>query len=149
MIKQYTIHHIDSYSLLKIGGILGFIVSFVPITATIFGVLRLVNIVIGWMEGMVYQLRLPLIGGLDINVVELLHLTGMLEALQNISVIGGLGAIFLAILLSLLAAIFWGFIAVIAGAIFNLLSKATGGIQVSMSEDYLPVENETQDVKTG
>lgn len=134
--KTYILHHVSLWSLFKIGSLVGFITSFIPLMSIVYLFVRLVSSLAEWLGGLVMHLRLPLPGdfGIDLNLIELLKLQGFYESLQKWASVGGFSAFLIALLLTLLAALFWGLIAVFAGIVFNLLGSAIGGIQFTMSE---------------
>lgn len=124
---------------MKIGFLVGWLASFLPVAAFIFLFVRMAASLADWLAGMVYRIRLPLPGdfGFDINVVELLHLQEALSRLEGWAAIGGLVLFLLILLVTSLFGLFWGIIAAVAGVVFNLLSRATGGVELTLAENQL------------
>jgi hypothetical protein len=138
-LKNYKLHHISAWSLLKIGFLIGWIASFPPIALAVTIFFRGAAALSAWLGGLVYTIRLPIPGnfGFDINVVELLKLQDFLNRLQGWAVVGILPGFLIVLVLTSLLALFWGIIAALGTAIFNLLSSAIGGIQVTLSEEAI------------
>jgi hypothetical protein len=136
-LKNYKLYHISAWSLLKIGFLIGWIASFPPIALTVMIFIRGVAAFSDWLGGLVYKIRLPIPGnfGFDINVVELLQLQDFYQRLQGWAVVGLIPALVIVLVLTSLLAVFWGIIAALGGVVFNLLSRAIGGIQVTLSEE--------------
>lgn len=142
MKKTYTLYRISPWSLMKIGFLVGWIASFLPvafITALFF---RLAAALAKWLGGLVYQVRLPIPGnfGFDINVVELLKLQHVLDRLQGWAVIGAIQIILFILLITTVIGLFWGFIAALVGLVFNLISYAIGGIDLTLKEEQISGE---------
>jgi hypothetical protein len=142
MKKTYTLYRISPWSLMKIGFLVGWIASFLPvafITALFF---RLAAALAKWLGGLVYQVRLPIPGnfGFDINVVELLKLQHVLDQLQGWAVIGAIQIILFILLITTVIGLFWGFIAALVGLVFNLISYAIGGVDLTLKEEQISSE---------
>jgi hypothetical protein len=135
--KTYTVHGVRLFSLFKTGFIIGLVFSCLPVTVLTVTFFRLVQAVENWLSGLVYNLRLPLIGEISINVVDLLRLQAFYASLQRWSLWGGIPTVLavLALLVGLAGVI--GLLTALAGLLFNLLSRASGGIQVDVSESPL------------
>ena len=140
--KTYTLYKVSLWSLLKIGFLVGWIASFLPVALISFLFFKLVSTLAGWLSGLVYQVRLPLPGnfGFDLNLVELLKLQGFMERLQAWQAIGFLQTALIVLLVTSMAALFWGIVVAAGGFVFNLISKATGGVEITLAEDQ-PASN--------
>jgi hypothetical protein len=135
--RTYTLYKISLWSLLKIGFLVGWIVSFLPVALLAFVFFKLVSTLAGWLSGLVYQVRLPLPGnfGFDLNLVELLKLQGLMEQLQAWQAFGFIQTVLIVLLVTSLVALFWGLIAAAGGLVFNLISWAAGGVKLTLAED--------------
>lgn len=138
--KTYTLHNVHLFSLFKIGFIIGLVFSCLPVTFLAAIILKTVNALENWMSGLVYNLRLPLIGDLSINVVELLHLQGFYAGVQRWTLFGSLNIVLVVLLVLAALAAAVGLLTVLAGLIFNLLSRITGGIQLDISETAIELK---------
>ena len=134
--KQYRLYKISAWSLFKIGFLIGSVASFLPIALVSMLIFRIVSGLADWLGGLVYRIELPLPGnfGFDINVVELLKLQQAYDWLVQWAAVGAIPLLFLVLLITALFGLFWGVIAALGAFVFNLLSRATGGIQLSLSE---------------
>jgi hypothetical protein len=144
MKNNFTLYRISPWSLFKISFLVGWIATFLPVAFLITLVLRLAVILANWLGGLVYQVRLPIPGnfGFDINVIELLHLQNFYERLDRWALVGGLQALVIILVLTSLIALFWGLVATIAGLVFNLFSRAIGGIGITLAENPNPASPE-------
>jgi hypothetical protein len=140
--KNYILYKISLWSLLKIGFLVGWIVAFLPVALVAFVFFKLVSTLAGWLSGLVYQVRLPLPGnfGFDINLVELLKLQGLMERLHTWQSFGLFQTLLAVLLVTSLIALFCGIVAATGGLVFNLISKATGGVRLTVAEESLPGE---------
>jgi hypothetical protein len=137
--KTYILYRLSAWSLFKIGFLVGWIASFLPIASGAYILMRIVTGVANWLGNMVYQFTVPLLGNIDINVVEMLGLQQFYANLANWATIGTITLCFIILLLTSLAALFWGVIAALAGLVFNLLSHAIGGVRLTMAEESVQV----------
>jgi hypothetical protein len=134
--KNYTLYKISLWSLLKVGFLVGWVASFLPVALFFLMFFKIVSALAAWLSGLVYQIRLPLPGnfGFDLNLVELLKLQGVVDQLQTWGAVGFIPTILIVLLVTSLFALFWGFVAAAGGLVFNLISKAIGGIQLTLSD---------------
>jgi hypothetical protein len=135
--RNYKIHRVGLFSLLQFGCLIGFFISFLPITVLSLLVIRLMTNLVNWMGGLVYRIPLPLLGdiGIDISVVELLHLANFYDSITKWAALGTLEILAIILLFSAAAAVVVGILTLIGGLIFNLLCAITGGLKVVLSED--------------
>jgi len=126
--------HISPWSLLKIGFLISWITTLPIVAFLAFLFFRAVTGLAHWLGGLVYQVRLPLNIGFDINVIDLLKLQEFYDRLQGWAVLGVLPTLFLVLLITTMFALFWGFVAALCGWVFNLLSRTIGGIEVTLAE---------------
>jgi len=138
-LKIFKLHHISAWSLFKIGFLVGWIASFPPIALAVMIFFRGVAALSAWLGGLVYNIRLPIPGnfGFDINVVELLKLQDFYDRLEGWAAVGLITTLLIILMMTSLLALFWGIMAALGGAIFNLFSRAIGGIQVTLSEEAI------------
>jgi len=141
-VKNYILHKVSLWSIAKIGFLVGWIASFLPIAVVFFAFFTAINALSNWLNGLVYHIKLPLPGnfGFDINVIELLKLQGFADRLNGWAAMGLFTTIIIILLLTSLAAVFWGFLAVLSGLIFNLISKTIGGVRLVVSEDVTTLQ---------
>lgn len=132
--NHYRLTHINPWSLLKIGFLVSWIAALPFVAFLTFLIVRMITSLANWLGGLVYQLRLPLIGNLDINVLELLNLQVFYDRLQGWAIVGILPTLFMVLLVTTLIALFWGCVAALSGWVFNLLSRVTGGIEMTLAE---------------
>ncbi len=135
--KKYKLYKVSLWSLLKIGFLVGWIGSFFPVALLSFVFFKIISTLATWMSGLVYELRLPLPGnfGVDLNLVEILGLQGFMDRLQTWEAIGFLQTVLIVLIITSLAALFWGLIAAAGGLVFNLFSKAAGGVEITLAEE--------------
>lgn len=134
--KTYKLYQVSLWSLLKIGFLVGWIGSFLPVALLSLFFLKMISALTGWLSGLVYELRLPLPGnfGIELNLIEILKLQGLLNWLQTWDAIGFIPAVLLVLFITSLAALFWGLVVAAAGLVFNLISKAAGGVEITLAE---------------
>jgi hypothetical protein len=134
--KTYKLYQVSLWSLLKIGFLVGWIGSFLPVAVLFFFFFKMISALTGWLSGLVYELRLPLPGnfGIELNLIEILKLQGLLDWLQTWDAIGFIPAILLVLFITSLAALFWGLVVAAVGLVFNLISKASGGVEITLAE---------------
>ena len=135
--KSYILHKVSLWSMAKVGFLVGWIASFLPIALIFFVFFTVVNALSTWLNGLVYHIKLPLPGnfGFDINVIELLKLQSFVDQLNGWAATGFISTLIIVILLTSMVAVFWGLVATLSGLIFNLISKAIGGVRLVVSED--------------
>jgi hypothetical protein len=140
-VNTYTLQRVSLWSLAKVGFFIGWIVSFLPIAFFSFLFFQAADVLAKWIGSLVYRIRLPLPGdfGIDLNLVEILKLQNILGRLQGWAAIGAIQAFILVFLLTCLAALLWAIVIGLAGLIFNLISRAIGGIQVTLIPTNLQV----------
>lgn len=133
------ITRINPWSLFKISFLVSWITALPFVAFTAFLILRSITGLVAWLGGLVYQVRLPLLGnlGFDINVLELLKLQDFYTRLQGWAVLGILPTLILIGLAATLIALFWGCVAALSGWVFNLLSRAAGGIEVTLTKQEI------------
>ena len=137
--KTYTLYKISLWSLLKVGFLVGWVASFIPVALVFFIFFKIVSGLANWLSGLVYHIGLPLPGdfGFDLNLVELLKLQGVVDQLQTWSAVGLIPTILVVLLVTTLIAIFGGLVVAASGLLFNLISRVIGGIQLSMSDENI------------
>jgi hypothetical protein len=135
--KNYRLHRVGLLSLLQFGCSIGFFISFLPITALALFAIRLMTGLMNWLNGLVYRLQLPLLGdlGIDISIVELLHLGNFYDSAVKWASLGALEILAIVLLLSAAAAVLIGILTLFGGLIFNLLCALTGGLKIVVSEE--------------
>ncbi len=137
--RTYTLVRVGLWSLLKIGFLISWIVSFLPIALLTIVFTRTVAALTAWLSTLVYHVRLPLPGdfGFDLNLVDLLHLQGLIDSLNRWVVVGIIPLFMVILVLTSLVAVLGGLATVLGGLVFNLFSRLSGGIQVTLSEKDL------------
>ncbi len=128
---KYQLRHISALSIARFGCLLGWLVTIIPGLACGLGVWWVEGIVRAWLESW-KPIDLGLLGTLDL--IDLVHLKALLEALQTVEghalplliavviVAGILGGVLIAVIL---AALGWG---------YNLLAWLSGGLEVELQE---------------
>jgi FHA domain len=142
MVKTYTVHRISSLPLFNLGFLIGAIGSFFPIATVILLVKWGISSLATWMNDLTYKVEFPIkspIPGVDfpsivIKPIELLKLQDVQSQLQNIGDTAWFKVILLILGLTILAGLYFGVIALIAGEVFNLASSIFGRLKLKLSD---------------
>jgi hypothetical protein len=142
MVKTYTVHRISSLPLFNLGFLVGAVGSFFPIATAILLIKWGIYSLAAWMNDLTYKVEFPIkspIPGVDfpsivIKPLELLKLQDVQSQLQNIGDTAWFKVILLILGLTILAGLYFGVIALIAGEAFNLASAIFGRLKLKLSD---------------
>jgi hypothetical protein len=142
MVKTYTVHRISSLPLFNLGFLIGAVGSFFPIATIILLVKWGISSLASWMSDLTYKVEFPIkspIPGVDfpsivIKPIELLKLQDVQSQLQSIGDTSWFKVILLTLGLTILAGLYFGVIALIAGELFNLASSIFGRLKLKLSD---------------
>jgi len=142
MVKTYTVHRISSLPLFNLGFLIGAVGSFFPIATFILLVKWGISSLASWMSDLTYKVEFPIkspIPGVDfpsivIKPIELLKLQDVQTQLQSIGDTSWFKVILLILGLTILAGLYFGVIALVAGELFNLASSIFGRLKLKLSD---------------
>jgi hypothetical protein len=135
--KNYTLHRINLFSLLKYGFGTGLIVSFPLVSLSIISAWRIIIAFVDWLETLEFVIPVPflVISEITVNVMNLIRGWQFIDALVTIAALGWIRIILLIIVMTLVSGVLVALAVVFSGAIFNLLALFTGGLRLSLSEE--------------
>jgi hypothetical protein len=135
--KNYTLHRINLFSLLKFGFGTGLIVSFPLVSLFIISAWRTIIAFVDWLETLEIVIPVPflVISEITVDVMDLLRGWQFLDALETIAALGWIRIILLIIIMTLVLGVMLALVSVFSGVIFNLLALFTGGLRLSLSEE--------------
>jgi hypothetical protein len=142
MVKTYTVHRISTLPLFNLGFLIGAVGSFFPIATIILLVKWGIASLASWMSDLTYKVEFPIksplpgvnFPSIEIKPIELLKLQDVQTQLQNIGDTSWLKVILLILGLTILAGLYFGVIALIAGEAFNLASAIFGKLKLKLSD---------------
>jgi len=131
--QTYTIHRIGLLPLLKYGFLFGLIGAIPPVVGSVLIVRVMINQFSNWLDTLTYQIELPLIQDIEVNLLSLVGLDDFYATISNLANLSWLQLIILILGLIFLIACFSALLAFIIGIIFNLFARISGGLSISMS----------------
>ena len=139
MMKNYRLYRVNPWSTFKLGCLAGWLAAFLPVAGLGWLAVKTASALASWLQGLVYRIELPLPGnfGFEINGIELLHLQGIYNRMADWAGLGGFTLFVLILLTTSIFGLLAGATAALVSLVFNGFSRATGGIEVTLSEKDL------------
>jgi hypothetical protein len=142
MVKTYIVHRISSLPLFNLGFLVGAVGSFFPIATAILLIKWGISSLATWMNDLTYTVEFPIksplpgvnFPSIEVKPLELLKLQDVQTQLQNIGDTAWFKVILLILGLTILAGLYFGVIALIAGEAFNLASAIFGRLKLKLSD---------------
>lgn len=132
--RTIRLYRVGLFSTFRFGVVLGFILSFLPSVLFTFIVFWAASLLTGWLSNLRTSLPLPGNFSLPISTIDLLGLQGLLQTLEAITRMAAWQVAFLGMFLWLGSALVTGLLALVAVAIFNLISGTAGGIELVVED---------------
>lgn len=133
--KRLRIRRIELASLARWGCVSGVFTALVPGLCAGWAFFTLLRMVRSTVESWrTVKIDIPLIGGLPVNIVDLLGLASFLDWLRNADALGMFGVLLFTGAFALIAGLFVMLNLMILGFIFNTVSGIAGGIGVEVSD---------------
>lgn len=134
--KTQTLHRISLLSLLKFGFFVGLVTTFFPNLALILVSWWILRWFVDWLTSLTYSFSLPVPGlaDIEVQVVELLKVQDLVDQLETLADAGWLPVFLLVLGATLAAGGFFALLSVLAGAIFNLVSYLSAGLEFTLAE---------------
>lgn len=139
VMKNYRLYRVNPWSTFKLGCLAGWLTAFLPVAGLGWLAVKTASALASWLQGLVYRIELPLPGdfGFEINGIELLHLQEIYNRMAEWAGVGGLTLFLLILLTTSVFGLLAGATAALISLVFNGFSRATGGIEVTLSEKDL------------
>lgn len=133
--KRLNIRRIELSSLARWGCVSGMLTALIPGLCAGWASFTLLRILRSTVESWrTVKIDIPLIGGLPVNVVDLLGLASFLDWLRSADALGMFGVLLFTGAFALIAGLFVMLNLMILGLIFNAVSGIAGGIGVEVSD---------------
>jgi len=131
--QTYTIHRIGLLPVLKYGFIFGLISAILPVVVSVLFAQVVINQFSDWLESLTYQIELPVLPDIEVDLLDLVGLDHFKATVNNLSELTWLQIFVLILGLIFLFACLTALFAFITGIIFNVVAGISGGLSLSMS----------------